>query len=155
MSIDAFLEHARRSGWEVLPPSAGGPRSALAGRMPDDLRRFLDRCGGVRCGDGIAVAQRVIPAQEAILGERYGDDPSAGWYVIAEDSEAGTAERVVIDLGPGRIGRCYEAFWDAFGIAGSMPVVARSFSDLLDRLRASEGSPYWSGADLGLGDAYD
>jgi hypothetical protein len=155
VSVDAFLEHAQRAGWDVLPRGGGHTDADVEERAPEDLRAFLERCGGVRCGAGVSVGTRVVSAQEEILGEREESDPSAGWYVIAEDSEEATAERVVIDLNEDRRGRCYEAFWDRFGIPDSMPVVARSFTEFLDRLRASDGAPYWSGAELGIGDAYD
>jgi hypothetical protein len=36
-----------------------------------------------------------------------------------------------------------------------MPVIALSFSDLLERLVLSAGEPYWADDDLELGDAYD
>ena len=138
-----------------MAPNSAVADPAVGSDGPEDLRAFLDRCGGVRCGGGITVAHRVVAAQDAILGGRYPDDRSISWYVIAEESEASTAERVVMDLERRRLGRCYEAFWDRFGVAGSMPVVARSFSELLDRLAASDGAPYWSADQLDLGDAYD
>jgi hypothetical protein len=155
MTVDSFLEHAARMGWEALPPGAGVVDPTVHDRAPADLRLFLDRCGGVRCGGGVRVGNRIVYAQEEVLGEREEADRSAHWYVIAEDSDDSTAERVVIDLHGSRLGRCYEAFWDRFGVAGAMPVVARSFSELLDRLRESDGKPYWSSNPPDLGDAYD
>lgn len=155
MTPEEFIEHARGEGWRVSDPPPAKVDERVTDRAPDDLSRFLELCGGVRCGGGVSVGQRIVPAQEEILGERYEDDPSADWFVIAEEGEEETAERIVIDLGQDHRGRCYEAFWDRFGVAGSMPVVASSFSDLLDRLIAAGGAPYWSDADLSLGDAYD
>ena len=75
--------------------------------------------------------------------------------MIAEDDDSSTALRAVIDLDPRRLGRVYDGFWDRFGVAGSMPVVALSFTDFLARLAESSGEPVWAGDDLGLGDAYD
>ena len=49
------------------------------------------------------VGARVVPAQEAILGERHDDDRSAQWCLIAEDDDSSTALRAVIDLGPRRL----------------------------------------------------
>jgi antitoxin YokJ len=155
MSVDQFLKEARREGWEVFPPEKVTLDLAVLSQAPDDLQLFLGRCGGVRCGGGITVAHRIVAAQEDLLGERHASDRSVDWYVIAEEDEASTAERVVIDLDPQHLGRCYDGFWDIFGVAGSMPVVARSLSELLERLVASGGTPYWSSQDLGLGDAYD
>jgi antitoxin YokJ len=75
--------------------------------------------------------------------------------VIAEGDTTGTAERAVIDLHPARLGRCYDAFWDRFAVAGSMAVVATSFTDFLTRVIEAGGAAYWSGQALGMGDAYD
>ena len=80
---------------------------------------------------GLLIAERVRQAQRVVLREAYPNDRSAHWYVIAEQDTTGTAERAVIDFHPARLGRCYAAFWDRSAIAGSMAVVATSFTDLL------------------------
>ena len=36
-----------------------------------------------------------------------------------------------------------------------MPLIALSFTALVKRLAQSSGESYWTGDDLGLGDAYD
>ena len=152
VTVDEFLEFAERTpGWQLLE-RGGGLASAAA---PHDLARFLGRCGGVVTHADVTIGARVVPAQEAIFGERDDDDRSAHWFVIAEDDVSSTALRAVIDLAPRRLGRVYDGFWDRFGVAGSMPVIALSFSDLLERLVESSGEPYWADDDLGLGDAYD
>ncbi|HEV2774209.1 MAG TPA: hypothetical protein VGV90_01325 [Solirubrobacteraceae bacterium] len=152
MTVDEFLAFAERArGWQVLKRGGEPPLAAA----PRDLARFLGRCGGVVTHADVAVGARVVPAQEAILGKRYDDDRSAHWFVIAEDDDSSTALRAVIDLDPRRLGRVYDGFWDRFGVAGSMPVVALSFTDFLARLAESSGEPFWAGDDLGLGDAYD
>jgi len=155
MTVDDFLRHAEHAGWEVRPPETAILEHGVSERAPEDLRAFLERCGGVRCAGGIVVGRRIVPAQPETLGESDPSDRSVDWFVIAEDSDASTAERVVIDLNAARLGRCYEAFWDVFGVPGSMPIVARSFTEFLDRLRRADGVAFWSSEELGLGDAYD
>lgn len=94
-------------------------------------------------------------AQEAILDETHPHDRSFHWYVIAETDDGATSERVVVDLHPARLGRCYDAFWDRFAVAGSMPVVADSVTAFLGGLLAADGEPYWSDGLPGSRDAYD
>lgn len=107
MTLDEFLEFAERTpGWWVLER---GGRLALAA-APQDLSRFLGRCGGVVTQADVTVAARVVPAQETTLGERDDDDRSAHWFVIAEDDDSSTALRAVIDLDPQRLGRVYDGF---------------------------------------------
>jgi antitoxin YokJ len=151
VTADEFLEFAERTpGWQVLERGEEpGPAAA-----PRDLARFLERCAGVVTHAGVAVGSRVVPAQEAILGERRDKDRSAQWFVIAELDDSSTALRAVIDLDPRRLGRVYDGFWDRFGVAGSMPVIALSFTDLLERLVESSGEPYWADDDLDLDDGY-
>ena len=143
MMIDELVAAMRaRHAWEFLDK----PAAELPAGLPDDLRRFIALTGGIRTSAGLEVAARVIPAQEALLGERYDDDRSAAWVIVAEDSQAGTAARGVIDLAPERRG---------LGVAGSMPVISASFSDFLARLVDRGGTAFWVDAEPKLGDAYD
>jgi len=152
MTVDEFLEFAARSpGWRVLAP---GEALALP-PLPRDLARFLERCGGVVTAADVAIGARVVQAQEEVLGERYDDDRSVRWFVIAEVDDSSTALRAVIDLDRERLGRVYDGFWDRFGVAGSMAVVATSFTDFLERLVERSGDAYWADDDIELGDAYD
>ena len=143
-----------QDNWQVIPAHAAS-WDLLPKAPPDDLADFARLCGAIRTPAGLVIAQRVRHAQRAILGEEHPEDRSFHWYVIAEDDTTSTAERTVIALYPTRLGRCYDAFWDRFAVAGSMPVIAMSFTDLLTRVIDAEGAPYWSSETLQLGDAYD
>jgi hypothetical protein len=146
-------EIAERPDWLALPVEDAAREARPA--LPDDLEELQRRCGGVRTPAGLVVGQHVRGAQAAVLGEVHPNDPSFYWYVIAEMDDSATSERVVIDLHPGRLGRCYDAFWDRFAIAGSMPVVAASVTELLQRLLDANGEAYWSDGLRGSADAYD
>jgi len=154
-AVDRLVaEVADQDGWETLP-AANAPWDPLPQQLPDDLAAFARICGGIRTPRGLLIAERLRHAQHVILGEKHPEDRSFHWYVIAEGDTSGTAERAVIDLHPARRGRCYDAFWDSFAVAGSMDVVATSFTDLLTRVVEAGGAAYWSGEALGMGDAYD
>lgn len=75
-------------------------------------------------------------------------------YVIADGGRDFRSDpHVVIDLHLDRLGRCYDAFWDTYGLVGEMPVVAVTVTELLQVLVASGGQ---RGVLPGLyGDAYD
>ena len=128
--------------------------------LPLDLRRFYELCGGADLfiGDdfecSVVPPSRFLPANDVILGERVPDDRSDFWYVVASTSEETLA---VIDLAESRLGRCYDAFHEIYGVAGSMPVIADSFTDLIVSLLSNAGS-HWYWLQPGwksLGDAYD
>jgi hypothetical protein len=71
--------------------------------------------------------------------------------VFADQGGQDTDEHVLLDLSPARLDRLYAAFWDTFGVAGSMPVVAHSVAGALMWL---VGEQVTSSSDV-LGDAYD
>jgi hypothetical protein len=150
---DLLDDLAARPGWSLLPVEDAAWEAPPA--APADLDELRRRCGGIRTPGGLVVAHRVRSAQAAILGEAHPDDRSFHWYVIAETDDSSTSERAVVDLHPDRLGRCYDAFWDRFAIAGSMPVIAESVTELLERLRHADGDAYWSDLREGSADAYD
>lgn len=79
---------------------------------------------------------------------------SSGWYVIVDLDES---NYLSADLNRKRLGRCYQTFWDSYAVIGETPIVASSFSDLLERLLKSQGD-YWYFLKedfISLGDAYD
>jgi hypothetical protein len=74
--------------------------------------------------------------------------------VIAERSPQSTDSCIVLDLHPARLGRCYDAFWNTYGVVDSMPIVARSYTELLVRLAETSGTEAELTAHA-YGDAYD
>lgn len=122
--------------------------------IPDDLGSLHERCGGAVLFEGAPFGWRVsgpdelVAASPRLLTRELADeiaatDPSDltnGCYVIA-DMGAGTSTEphVVIDLHPGRAGRCYATGWDTYGLVGEMPVVAHGVVELLYRLLETNG----------------
>ncbi len=129
--------------------------------LPADLAAFLTETGGTTIVTGagrapieISGPDRLLRANPVIVGDEFPDDPSDTWYVIAWDGDQPYA---TIDLSPARLGRVHDAFHEAHAVAGSCPVIARSFTEFLDRLTTSTADgPYWEADDWEpLGDAYD
>jgi antitoxin YokJ len=128
--------------------------------LPCDLVEFYQRCGGAELYPARDYAASVVPPTElrptnlVMLGERIPDDLSASWFTIAK---TGGSDYVSIDFSLRRLGRCYDSFHETHAIAGSCPVIALSFTDLLERLLANRGSYwYWLNPDfISIGDAYD
>ncbi len=144
-----------------------GLAADLADRLPADLRQFYEICGGLVLFEGSPGAWSVhgpdtlVPASPRLLTDeiaaevrvRQPDDLTNNCYVIAERGPGATDTCIVIDLHPERLGRCYDAFWDSYGIVGSMPVVALTFTRLLAALVATAGTDTLL-PDIGA-DAYD
>lgn len=160
MNIDELVERIRTTPSCRLLRSSELPRISAPCVLPADLRAFYELAGGADLYKGtdypaiIVEPGEVVPANPLIIGEQVDDDISSFWHIIASD---GAGEYLTIDLQPDRVGRCYDSFSDRHGVAGSCPIIAQSFTDLLDRLLDNQGQHwYWLRPSfVSLGDAYD
>ncbi|MFB9324679.1 SMI1/KNR4 family protein [Paenibacillus aurantiacus] len=142
----------------VNPPS-GIPRTD-GYQLPPDITRFYELCGGVQLFENKEYCCQVVPPHEFVLsnpiivGELVEEDISSNWFIVVHD---GNGDYISLDLNPKRIGKCYDSFWDRHGVVGECPVVARSFTELLNQLVQNNGGRwYWLEEDFeSLGDAYD
>lgn len=144
----------------TVRPSGGRPCIKPPLRLPDDLARFYELCGGAElflsqdCGITISPPDRLIPSNIVIFGEQYPDDITSAWFTIGVTPDS---DHVSIDLSPDRSGRCYDSFHETHGIIDSSTITATSFTELLERLLGSRGGYwYWLLDDFNpIGDAYD
>ncbi|MDT3443601.1 MULTISPECIES: SMI1/KNR4 family protein [unclassified Pseudofrankia] len=160
MAIAPLVGRASRAvGCRVYPPA--GPATPPADlRIPEDLAAFYEICGGVDLYANHDYALSIVgpndlrSANIAILGEDYPGDISSSWYTIGVTPDR---EYLSIDLSARRNGRCYDSFHEVHGLVGSCPIIASSFTELLERLLESSGGRwYWLDPDfVDLGDAYD
>ena len=151
-------------GCYVIPPS-GQPPLNPGHELPQDLIAFYQFCGGIKFFVDsdypmeIVAPDQMLLSNPLILPEGWQEDIaendiSNDWYVIAQ---AGPEQRISIDLNKSRIGKCYDSFWDIHASPGECPVVALSFTELLERILECKGGHWFWLADefVGLGDAYD
>jgi len=158
--VAEILQRIRGLAGCKVHPAQGLPDVPQPHTLPDDLRRFYSLCGGLSLLEDaeypafISRPKELVPANPVIIGEQVNDDISTSWYIIAND---GSGEYLTIDLDPARLGRCYDSFSDRHGVAGSCPIIATSFTDLLERLVTNQGRHwYWLQPGFrSLGDAYD
>jgi hypothetical protein len=127
--------------------------------LPLDLEVFYRKCGGAVLFESSAYGITIVPPQKfvranpVIRSEEGRDDISYHWFIIAESGE----QYITIDLNESRRGRCYDSFWDRHAFAGSCPIIAKSFSELLMSLLDAKGEHwYWlKNGFVPFGDAYD
>ncbi len=160
MSVVDLIDRVRGlSDCEVLPAD-GLPQLGPSFVLPDDLKDFYELCGGLtlyRDSPYTAVfvsPDRVVPANPVIVGEAGDTDISASWHILVDDTNG---DYLTIDLSPERLGRCYDSFYDRHAVPGSSPIIAKSFSELLERLIENRGEHwYWLRSGFNpIGDAYD
>ena len=102
--------------------------------LPADLQLFFSQHTSLRLGRKHQRHLYILPladwrrSNHAVLGETVEDDRSHHWWTMAQDD---MGECISIDLSPEYQGRCIDSFHELNGVAGSSPVLARSFSALI------------------------
>jgi antitoxin YokJ len=163
-TIEEVMSRIERTPDCSLLPPAGQPQLVPGKdhRLPDDMRRFYEVCGGARLytssGYGFTVVppEQVVPVDMDLLGKVYESDISASWYVAAR-LNVSVLDILSIDLAPERLSRCYCSFVGNHREAGDCPIVATSLTDLLGGLLDEQGRYlfWWEPGFEPLGDAYD
>ncbi|ELY7491293.1 SMI1/KNR4 family protein [Cronobacter turicensis] len=159
--IDELLDLIRKDKrCEVLPPSGSLlPLSDDTLRYPDDVIYFYQKCNGIKLfyNDNSLVSFTILPNDEilnanmVIVGELCEYDISSTWYLIAKTDNN---DYLSIDLSLERNGRCYDSNYEVHGVAGSCPIIALNFTELLVELYNTGGKDvFWKNKDHG--DAYD
>jgi hypothetical protein len=160
MTIDELLHRISGEANCTISPPTGIPAIAPEHALPDDVLAFYRVAGGVSLFVGSDYEYVIVPPGEvrptnAVMRiDSMEDDISEAWYVIADDRGG---DYLSIDLHPARLGRCYDSFHETHGFVGDTPIIARSFTELLQRLFENRGAyPYWLRDDFQrIGDAYD
>lgn len=151
-------------------PSEGLPKIKAEYELPRDLQEFYRLCGGVTFYDQSDYALDIAGPNEFVLvnpviwldvvqepnpiDTKNIEHVSWTWYIIGKGN---SGEYLAIDLSPMRLGRCYYSFWDRHAMQGLSPIIANSFTALLEGLLAAKGERwYWEAPGfVSLGDAYD
>jgi len=127
--------------------------------LPADIREFYQAFSSAmlfrdsECAIEVVAPERFVRANPVIVGDDCPEDISFDWFIVAESG----GQYLTVDLHPKRRGRCYDSFWDRHGVAGDCPIVAFSFTELLEQLLDARGEYwYWLQDEFDtLGDAYD
>lgn len=164
----------------VLPPTAL-PTIAPHHSIPSDVLEFYSLCGGAFLFESSAYGFHILPPEsfawiDAVFYKGIEDqifrcdkngtplyfagddewipDITASWYAMA-DAENGNF--ISLDCSMERNGWCYPSFVDTHRVAGSCPVISRSFAGFLEATLREQGEYYyWLEPDFKqLGDAYD
>jgi len=159
MTIAELVESARQHCTCVVFESVGAPISPDDVLLASDLEEFYSLCGGMQLFNAqeypisISKPSELVRANPIIIGDDCSDDITHNWFIVAQAGE----QYITIDLSRERSGRCYDSFWDRHGVRGECPIIADSFTKLLDNLLNTNGG-YWywlRNGFVSLGDAYD
>jgi len=162
MDIDELIaELLQRKGCTLVPP-AGQPSLPEGLRLPDDLARFYQQCGGATL---FADRPNTGPIRNlgpdeieridiTIVGDKFASGPFGQWYALVDDQDG---NYLGIDMGEEHNGKCYDLFHETFARPGYVGVIATSFSHLLQQLLSHEDdTSFWLQDDFsGFGEAFE
>jgi hypothetical protein len=145
--IDEILDELQGRKDCVFLPSAGLPTLSEGLRLPDDLRRFYERFSEARLfGDRSDPRYHIPPPGEfvqigfAIYSQPTSNAVQRSWYALAHVRDG---NYIAIDCAPSRLGYCYDAFHETIDDLSYCGVIARSFTELMNRAAAGGDEAWW------------
>ena len=97
--------------------------------------------------------QILYPADD-VIWEELEDDISNDWFMIASSQEL--SQYISIDLNKKRFGFCYDSFIETHATPDESPIIAKSFTELLEKLVSNEKEWFWLDSSFqSYGDAYE
>ena len=97
--------------------------------------------------------QILYPADD-VIWEELADDISNDWFMIASSQEL--SQYISIDLNKKRFGFCYDSFIETHATHDESPIIAKSFTELLEKLVSNEKEWFWLDSSFqSYGDAYE
>ena len=136
------------------------PHKNVPSGLPEDLTFYLENYHSIVFFPEAPYSIKIVGlteferANKVLIGEEHKEDMSHNWFLIADDSNS---QYITIDLSKDRWGYCYDSFWDRYGVVGEQAIIAKSFTELLERIYACKGQQwYWLQEDfISYADAYD
>ena len=120
--------------------------------LPEDLEYFFNHYGGIELftdkpygitivgGNGFTNANKTFFPEDDVIWDELEDDISNSWYIIAKAEHL--SQYISMDTAKERLGWCYDSFTETHATEGESPIIAKSFTELLERLLSTEGD-YW------------
>lgn len=143
------------------------PLSLSDKKLPEDLEYYFSNYDGIKLFSDMPfgiiivgindfrVTNEVLYPEDDVIWEELEGDISENWYMIAKAEELD--QYISIDLDDDRMGYCYDSFLETHANPGFSLIIAKSFTELLERLFNSKGEFwFWNSEGFeGYGDAYD
>ena len=119
------------------------PSTGLPGNLvPDDLADFYKHYSSAvfypKAQYSFTILSPELERSDFVVMNEDLDDPdSANWYALVKCED----QVISIDLTPGpKFGYCYDSFWDSYPTADESTLVAKSFTELVEKIINSRGS---------------
>jgi hypothetical protein len=146
-SIDDIFDELQMRGDCVFRPAAGMPVLPDGLELPPDLAAFYLRFGGAKLfGDPADPRYQIPPPEEfvpigiAIYGQPTSAPVQKSWFALAHVLDG---NYIAIDCDPSRLGNCYDAFHETIEDLSYCNVIARSFTELMNRAVEARDHAWW------------
>ena len=118
-------------------PSTGLPSNPV----PDDLTDFYNHYSSAvfypKAQYSFTIqAPELERSDFVVMNEDLEDPDSANWYALVKCAD----QIISINLKPGpQFGYCYDSFWDSYPTADESTLIAKSFTELIEKIIKSGG----------------
>jgi hypothetical protein len=133
----------------IFRPATGLPVLPDGLILPPDLAAFYSRFSEAKLfGNPADPRYHIQPPAEfvqigmAILGEPTSQPLQQSWFALAHVLDG---NYIAIDCHPSRLGYCYDAFHETIDDLNYCRVIARSFTELMNRAAAARDEAWWLG----------
>ena len=149
---DLFSEIDRLHSWEACtrPSAIADLEKRLGYPFPDDIKTFYQRYDTVKLfvGEHGDTLYRFVPVEEIhptridVFGEDTDEWGPSTWLTVC-DVQDGNYVAIDVASKDGEYYNYIDCFHETFAIPGQSRVVARSFTELLDRALRGGDNQYW------------
>lgn len=115
--------------------------------LPDDLKEFYKTCRGMSLFTNNDYSWEILAPDQLkstcieVLGEEVDEDIVSGFLTLVSDSNG---NYLSINCNANDNGIVVDSFRETFGLADETPVIALSYTELLEKLYLNKGEyPYW------------
>lgn len=164
MNIKEIIEKIEKQGNSRFVKKTTKPDFTLP--LPDDLKFFYENYESAvlnintPCEITFSSFSELKPTNQIlypagdVIWEELTDDISNNWFMIASSKELG--QYISIDLSENKFGYCYDSFIETHATPDESPIIAKSFTELLENLASSQKEWFWlSPTFQDYGDAYE
>jgi hypothetical protein len=136
MSLSKIVDLIENSDCTTAP-STGSPSNLV----PDDLADFYKHYSSAvfypKAQYSFTIqAPELERSDFVVMNEDLEDPDSANWYALVKCED----QIISIDLTPGpQFGYCYDSFWDSYPTADESTLIAKSFTELVEKIIKSGG----------------
>lgn len=136
MSLTKIIDLIENSDCTTVP-STGLPNGPIPNDLADFYQHYSSAVFYPQARYSFTIQSPILERSDfVVMNEDLEDLDSANWYVLVKCED----QIISIDLTPGpQFGYCYDSFWDSYPSADESTLIAKSFTELVEKIIKSGG----------------